>query len=119
LKIFTWIDNRVNAYNVYAQRIDSYGQLGMPEVSVPAAVPPMLSIEGVQPNPAPFGSMVVTFTLASGASARIDLLDLAGRRVGMHDVSSFAVGYHSLKISPLCASNILGHCSGRPRPNRT
>jgi hypothetical protein len=65
-----------------------------PGVAAPAA----LALGRVSPNPAR-ASISVDFTLASDTPARLQLLDVAGRRVRELQVSG--VGEHSLRISQL------------------
>jgi hypothetical protein len=62
-------------------------------------VPPAVSfgIEGFRPNPAA-GEASVVFALESAAPARLELLDVAGRRVLAEEVGSLGPGQHVLRL---------------------
>ena len=56
-------------------------------VDVPPATPPLeFALEGVRPNPARRGSLVVHFTLAEAGASQIELFDVRGRRVAGREV---------------------------------
>jgi hypothetical protein len=57
------------------------------------------AIEGVRPNPTA-GPLAVWFTLSSRMPARLDLIDLAGRRVLRREVGSLGRGRHVLSLAP-------------------
>ncbi len=57
-----------------------------------------LALRGVWPNPAHQRARV-WFTLASDAPARLELIDLAGRRVKALEVGSFGPGAHSADLT--------------------
>ncbi len=56
-----------------------------------------LALHGLQPSPA-VRDLVVSFTLPRRDDARIELLDLAGRRVLGRDLVDFAPGRHTLRL---------------------
>jgi hypothetical protein len=64
-------------------------------VEVPHAL--ALALEGLRPNPAA-RELTASFTLPSAASATLELLDLAGRRVSEHRVGSLGPGRHALRL---------------------
>src|SRR5205085_6447138 len=68
---------------------------------------PGLALEGVFPNPAP-GVPAVYFTLRSTAAAKLDVLDIAGRRVMQRELGSLGPGRHvvTLDSSPPLDSGI-------------
>jgi hypothetical protein len=57
------------------------------------------SLEGVRPNPAFGGRMLVHFALPDGAPATLELLDVAGRRVRERAVGSLGAGRHVVDLS--------------------
>jgi hypothetical protein len=59
---------------------------------------PALSLLGAWPNPA-MGRLKVSFTLATSAPARLELIDLAGRRVLSREVGSLGAGRHVVPIA--------------------
>jgi hypothetical protein len=56
-----------------------------------------LALQGFTPNPSP-ASATVAFTLPEAGPARLELLDVAGRRVASHDVGSRGAGRHALRL---------------------
>ena len=58
---------------------------------------PRLAFAGVSPNPA-MRDLRVMFELGSGAAARLELLDLAGRRCAAFDVTAMGRGRHAMTI---------------------
>ncbi len=57
-----------------------------------------LALAGARPNPAR-GELVVSFTLpAGGDHGRLDLVDVAGRRVFSRSLDGFAAGEHRLRL---------------------
>jgi len=73
----------VSAGARYAYRLgvhDLEGVTYSAEVWVDVPVAPRFAIQGVRPNPTS-RDMWVTYSLASGEAASLELLDIAGRRV--------------------------------------
>jgi len=72
-------------------------------IGVPSSVPPAsgsLALAGAWPNPASVARGVsVAFSLAGTGPARIDLIDLAGRRVLSSEVGGMGPGSHVLSWS--------------------
>jgi hypothetical protein len=64
-------------------------------VEVPTAL--ALALEGFRPNPV-VDAVRVAFTLPSAAPVRLELLDLAGRRVAEHDLGGLGPGRHLLHL---------------------
>jgi tripartite motif-containing protein 71 len=58
-----------------------------------------LALEGVRPNPARDGRMLVHFVLPSTAPARLELFDLAGRRVLERMVGLLGPGPHAVDLA--------------------
>ncbi len=59
----------------------------------------VLALEGARPNPSPERALNAAFTLADGSPARLDALDLAGRRVGGAEVGSLGAGRHVVTLA--------------------
>jgi len=58
-----------------------------------------LALEGARPNPSPGGGLAAAFTLADGSPARLEALDLAGRRVAMAEVGALGAGRHVVTLA--------------------
>ena len=63
-------------------------------ISVPALA---LALEGLRPNPA-MGEPVASFTLSSGSSARLELLDVTGRVWLTRAVGDLGAGSHLVRL---------------------
>ena len=96
--IITWEDGRGSAGSIYAQRVLSNGLLGGGAVDVPGDAPLAFALEPVWPNPARAGALTVRFSLPSTAAARLELLDVAGRRIAAREVGSLGPGRHALDL---------------------
>jgi len=67
------------------------------EIEVPSGF--QLALAGARPNPSSGASLNVAFTLERKGSARLDLLDVAGRRVASTDLGGFEAGNHVLSVA--------------------
>ena len=95
--IVAWHDRRSGTnYDIYAQRVDRDGALG--NVDVPDDASLAFALEPVRPNPARGGAFTVRFSLQTPAPARLELLDVAGRRIVSREVSSLGAGGHTLDL---------------------
>jgi len=56
-----------------------------------------LALDAPQPNPA-LGDLTVSFTLPGSDAAKLELLDIAGRRVYARDLLGLAPGRHTLRL---------------------
>lgn len=65
-------------------------------VEVPPALE--LALEGFRPNPV-VGAPLVAFTLPTAAPARLEVLDVAGRRLLARDVGSLGPGHHTVALN--------------------
>ncbi len=67
--------------------------------AVPLAPPsrPRLSLAGLRPNPAP-GPLTAAFSLASGADATLELLDVGGRRLVTKRLAGLSAGDHVVTL---------------------
>ena len=97
--IITWHDHRGGSDNdIYAQRVKSNGELGGSVVGVPGNPPvAAFALERVSPNPAR-GALSVRFSLPAGEAARLELLDITGRRVLIRELGALGSGSHTLRI---------------------
>jgi hypothetical protein len=64
-----------------------------------------LALVGARPNPAVDGPVVV-FSLASDSPARLELFDLAGRRLATREVGTLGAGEHHLRIGESLAPGL-------------
>lgn len=62
---------------------------------VPGDAPLVFALDPVHPNPSRGGAMTVRFTLPTAAPARLELLDVSGRRIASHEVGA---GRHTLDL---------------------
>jgi hypothetical protein len=81
----------------HADASDANFEVSSSLVDVPTG-PARLALSGVHPNPATT-ELRVTFTLPSEAPARLELLDLAGRRMKQVDVGAMGPGTHSVTLT--------------------
>lgn len=65
--------------------------------SVKPNAPSALGLDPVSPNPL-FGRLAVSFTLPSATPARLELIDLAGRRLVSRDVGAMGLGAHRVDL---------------------
>ena len=64
-------------------------------IAVPGVASLTFALDPVRPNPLRGGALTVQFTLSTDAPARLDLFDVAGRRIASHEVS---IGQHTLDL---------------------
>jgi hypothetical protein len=57
------------------------------------------ALEGVRPNPTRGSGLNVAFELPNGGGARLELLDVSGRRVLSREVGSLGAGRHTVNLS--------------------
>src|SRR5262249_54328635 len=57
-----------------------------------------LALTGIQPNPSP-RDLNVSFSLASGAPASLEVLDVRGRRILSRRVGALGAGVHTLNVA--------------------
>ena len=69
-------------------------------ITVPAGL--ALALDAPRPNPAQ-GSVSLSLTLPDARGARLDVLDLAGRRVAGRDLASLGAGRHVLPLDEVAA----------------
>jgi hypothetical protein len=57
------------------------------------------ALEGARPNPSRGGRLNVAFALPSGASARLELIDVSGRRMEVREVGALGAGRHVVELA--------------------
>jgi hypothetical protein len=67
------------------------------EVAIEVPVTAALALAGARPNPTS-GRMSISFSLADNSPARLEIIDLMGRRVFDRDISSMGPGFHVLAV---------------------
>jgi hypothetical protein len=93
-------DTNVDPGARYGYRLgirEGSGDVFVGEVWVDVPDELQLALGGLSPNPAS-SVLMVSFTLPSGAAARLELLDLAGRRVRDRDLIGYGPGRHVLRL---------------------
>ena len=77
----------------------SGGAQSVHEAAVVAREEPRLdlALHAVSPNPTR-GPLRIEFSVAGGEAAMLELLDVAGRRVGEHDVGALGAGRHQVEF---------------------
>jgi hypothetical protein len=80
----------------YRLRLGSGGAAGEVWLEIPTAA--AFAIESVRPNPGG-GELTLAFALPSPAPARIEVLDVAGRRLRVTELEAPAAGRHVLALS--------------------
>jgi hypothetical protein len=64
-------------------------------LGVPQAAPVAFALEAAAPNPTR-GAFSTRFALPGSAPARLEVMDVAGRRVAVHDVGALGAGSHTI-----------------------
>jgi hypothetical protein len=82
-------------YRLRIPRASGSEVLGETSVHVPALG--TFALHAPSPNPGR-GDLLVPFSLDSSAPARLELLDVSGRRVESHEVGSRGAGVHQLRL---------------------
>jgi hypothetical protein len=59
----------------------------------------IFAFEGARPNPAVAGQLTEFFSLPSAEAARLELMDVSGRRLAAREVGSLGPGRHSVNLS--------------------
>ena len=85
-------------YRLAVRRADGVDYSNPVRIEIGRAI--ALAWGGAHPNPARGVAPMVRFALASGAPARLEVVDLAGRRVLAREVGTLGSGWHELKLEP-------------------
>jgi hypothetical protein len=67
--------------------------------NVDDGLPIAFALEGARPNPARGRGLSVAFALPTGAAARLELLDLSGRRMLAREVGPLGAGRHTVDLA--------------------
>ena len=67
--------------------------------AVPGGVQSVFALEPVRPNPTSGRRLIASFALPVAETARLELIDVAGRRVAARDVGALGAGVHSLDLA--------------------
>lgn len=84
-------------YRLVVREEDGVAFVAEAWIEVPQA--PRFGLSGLRPNPAA-GKPIVAFTLPDGAAARLEMLDLHGRRIAFREVGDLGSGQHLLDLAP-------------------
>ena len=98
--MIAWTDRSVVAGSRYGYRlVDDLGRThGETWVDVPSTH--RLALAGTRPHPARAGALVM-LSLPRRAPARLDVLDITGRRVAAREVGALGPGTHAVRIAEL------------------
>ena len=88
-------DNRNGNFDLYAQKIAWDGVVSVPPVDTPVSTE--LALHGASPNPST-GPLRIAFSLASVHPARLEVFDVAGRRVHARSVGDLGPGHHVVSL---------------------
>ena len=90
--IVVWQDHRCGNWDIYAQKVDLTAQVAKKDEAGDAA--PSL---GAWPNPAR-GRLSVAFTLPDVGPARLEVLDVAGRKILERELRGMGAGPHVVDL---------------------
>ncbi len=66
---------------------------------MPGGTPVAFALEGAQPNPTHRARLTVTFALPGASPARLELVDVSGRRVAWREVGALGAGRHTVDLA--------------------
>jgi hypothetical protein len=92
--IVAWVDDRSGGAGIYAARLLPAGLVA---IEPPPRSMPGVALAAPRPNPAS-GRPSLAITLIAGVPARLEVLDLAGRRIAGRDLSALGAGAHVLDL---------------------
>jgi len=78
---------------------DGFSIANLPTTDVPSAPRVAFALEGALPNPARGGRFRIGFTLPSNESARLEVIDVTGRRARICSVGALGAGRHVVDLS--------------------
>jgi hypothetical protein len=100
-----YVDSPGAPYYYELSAVDVHGNEGpravlLPDgtVGVPGDGPLAFALDGAKPNPSRGERLTVAFTLPTAAPARVELLDVGGRRVMDREVGPLGAGRHALDL---------------------
>jgi hypothetical protein len=89
---------KLTAVDVHGNESDFVALLPSDAVDAPSDASLAFALEGVRPNPSYGDRLSVAFTLPTVATARLELLDVSGRRLVEREVGSLGAGPHAVDI---------------------
>lgn len=96
--IVAWEDYRNTNGDIYAQRVQANGQLGGTVVDAPRETSLAFVLDAVRPNPWRGRTLSLSFSLPNDASATLQVIDIAGRRLAVRDLGTGTRGRGSTAI---------------------
>lgn len=96
-----FVDLDVVAGARYGYRLGLPGERGetfVGEVWVDVPEGARLALHGMTPNPGPVGEGLVRFSLPDASPARLEVMDVSGRRVFAREVGSLGAGEHVVRL---------------------
>jgi len=102
----TWLDPgaaglwyyKVSAVDIHENESDYALLTPATPLDVESPTGAVFALHAVGPNPSAGGQFSVRFSLADGAAARLDVLDLAGRKVRSQNLSALGPGPHVVSV---------------------
>jgi hypothetical protein len=101
-----YVDGAGAPYVYELTAVDVHGNLSAAAVLLPSGTTDVpggdvaaFALEGVRPNPSRGERLGVTFSLPGAAPARLELLDVSGRRVAVREVGSLGPGRHVVDLA--------------------
>jgi hypothetical protein len=95
----TYDDLTASAGASYVYRLVRGAEVLSQEISVRVPAAAVFALAGATPNPALARELSVAFSLTGSGAARLEVLDLAGRREYSRELPGLAPGRHSLALA--------------------
>ena len=95
----TYDDLTASAGASYVYRLVRGAEVLSQEISVRVPAAAVFALAGATPNPALARDLSVAFSLTGSGAARLEVLDLAGRREYSRELPGLAPGRHSLALA--------------------
>jgi hypothetical protein len=99
------VDHAGSLYYYKLSAVDMHGNESpyaslLPSGTVDVAAGPVaFALKGAQPNPAVGSRLGVQFALPDATPARLELLDVSGRRVVEREVGALGPGWHTVDLA--------------------
>ncbi|MEQ1833808.1 MAG: hypothetical protein ABL977_12195 [Candidatus Eisenbacteria bacterium] len=101
--IVAWTDSRTfttSNNDIYAQRVQANGTLGGSVLDVPQGRVTGLELAPLAPTPARSDRLGLRYTLPRAGHVQLELLDVAGRMLAVHDLGIQSAGPHAFDWAP-------------------
>ena len=95
--IVVWQDHRCGNWDIYAQKLQLAGPVAKHDAPSDGDTAPHFSLSGAWPNPTR-GKLSVAFTLPMLGPARLEVLDVAGRKVLERELRGMGAGPHVVNL---------------------